>query len=64
MDEIIDAPKNFIKESIQLLGKCEKPDRRGFQVNRIYSSCSSNRHGILNDWVHWIFREIDPHSNQ
>merc|ERR550532_3000416 len=62
MDQIIqtvEPVRQFAKDSIRLVKRCTKPDKK-----RIPKDRHCNRHWICHHGIHRIFRETHPHSHQ
>ena len=74
----IEPARKFVNDSARLLKKCSKPDMKGavtcFGIGitswldspflRVQGYCASHGYRVFSDGVHWILRQIDPHSNQ
>ncbi|KAL6319529.1 hypothetical protein AAG906_014205 [Vitis piasezkii] len=55
IDSAVDPLREFSKDSVRLVKRCHKPDRKGGVP---YS------YWIRRDGIRWVFREVDLHSDQ
>ncbi|CAH2003428.1 unnamed protein product [Acanthoscelides obtectus] len=55
--KLIKPGRQFAKDSIRLVKRCTKPDRRGIPENRC-----CNCHWFLHYGIHRIFCETNPHT--
>lgn len=68
---MLEVPRKFAKDSLQLLNRCTKPDKRGkffsntiIYPGRICKDCTGCGCWVCSDGIYRVRGKVDPHSHQ